>query len=188
MKKEIMSNTCNWKQSAFFPNHYDVADNGMVKSKKTGKILKSAPDKYGYLYYVLCVKGERKTVKAHRLVALTFIPNPQNKPTVNHKNGIKTDNRVKNLEWATHKEQANDPLTIMHKQKVYAKTDYKAMGAIRNYGRIKVDVYKDNDYIGRYPSLKAASSALKINYSKISECINNHRKNTGGYFFKKVDI
>lgn len=187
MKREIMSNTCNWKQSVFFPNYYEVADNGMVKNKKTGRILKPATDKYGYFYYVLCVKGERKTVKAHRLVALTFIPNPLDKPTVNHKNGVRTDNRVKNLEWATYKEQSNDPLTYHNLYNASLKRDFKAMGALRDFGRIQVDVFKNGEYVGRYNSLKSASETLKVNYSRISECINNHRKSAGGYTFTKAD-
>jgi hypothetical protein len=186
MKKEIMNNICEWKKSVFFPNNYDVSDSGLVRNKKTNKILKPATDKYGYLYYVLCVNGERRTVKAHRLVALTFISNTENKPTVNHKNGVRTDNRVQNLEWATHKEQANDPLTYQHKCQVALKRDYRAMGMIRDFGRIKVDVYKGEKHIGRYNSLKAAAETLGISYSKASECLNKRRKNAGGYIFIRV--
>lgn len=85
-----------------FPNYY-VTDTGDVYSMnygRTGRIkkLKLANHSTGYLKVWLPGKG---AVFVHRLVAETFLPNPENKPQVNHKNGTKNDNRVENLEWAT---------------------------------------------------------------------------------------
>lgn len=91
---------------------YMVSSLGRVKSlnyRNTGKekILKPRVDRYGYLQIGLNKTGKKKKFLVHRLVANTFIPNVDNKPEVNHKNEIKTDNRVKNLEWMTHYENMN---------------------------------------------------------------------------------
>lgn len=87
-----------------FSDHYLVDEAGNVYSIKRNSVLKGKTDRYGYKAVLLCVGGQRKHITVHRLVALTFIPNPENKPTVNHKDGDKQNNSVDNLEWATHSE------------------------------------------------------------------------------------
>lgn len=80
-------------------SQYTVNSNGQIFSKKTNKYLKPFPNPSGYLLIDIQINGTTYTKQVHRIVASAFIPNPDNLPTVNHINGIKSDNRVDNLEW-----------------------------------------------------------------------------------------
>ncbi len=85
---------------------YMVSNIGRVKSlpksnNDSERILKTYVNSFGYNPVALCINSICKKYKIHRLVAAAFIPNPENKKYVNHINGIKTDNRVENLEWCT---------------------------------------------------------------------------------------
>ena len=170
-------NTCRWNPTHIFPKEYAVSENGDVLSIRTGRVLRPAKDKDGYLYYVLCVDGERRTVKAHRLVAIAFIDNPLNKPAVDHINGIKTDNRVENLRWVTNYENTNNPITrsrvvsaaISRLPKLYEASKKK------NFNRKRVRIEWADGRVEEFESLKAASICTNKNYAKLSEIANGKR-------------
>lgn len=109
-----------WKDIPQFSDYYQASNKGRVRSKdrmvirtrngikhsyfRPGRILKSHIEGSGYSQTLITFPGFKKHLKMHRLVAFAWIDNPLNKRCINHKNGIKTDNRVENLEWNTHGE------------------------------------------------------------------------------------
>ena len=94
-----------WRDIKGYIGLYQISNMGNVKSLISNKNLKPVPNIDGYLHVNLHKDGKGKMHSVHRLVALHFIPNPENKPTVDHINTIRTDNRVSNLRWFTRKEQ-----------------------------------------------------------------------------------
>lgn len=96
MKTEI------WKSIVGFEGLYEVSSLGRVKSLKFGKEKILKPNKVkGYLRVELLKNGQRKLIYVHRLVATAFLPNPEGLPEINHKDEVKTNNIVDNIEWAS---------------------------------------------------------------------------------------
>lgn len=94
-----------WKKINYLGfQDYSITEDGKLRNDVTGKILKPKIDRYGYLTIGIYNKGIKKYPTIHRLVALTYIPNPENKLQVNHKDGNKLNNAVSNLEWVSNRE------------------------------------------------------------------------------------
>ena len=105
------------EEKSIYNGCYFALSNGLIKTnnwRNTGKTayLKPAISKKGYLQVGLQVNGKLISKRVHRIIAETFIPNPENKPMVNHINGIKTDNRIGNLEWCTAKENVAHAISM----------------------------------------------------------------------------
>lgn len=198
-----------WKDIKNYDN-YMVSNLGRVKSlnyNRTGKerVLKPSKDKDGYLIVGLYKNGKGKTHKIHRLVAETFIPNPENKPCIDHINTDKTDNRVENLRFVTQYENMNNEISKKKmseaKQGKYDGENNPMFGRTgENHPRGMLGKHHTEETkakIGRkvlcvetgktYPTSKQASEELNISRSSISNHLHGRSKSCGGYHFIYVD-
>ena len=94
---------------------YQVSTEGRIRNATTGKIRKTQIIK-GYEFFCLHTIKNRTIKQVHRLVAQAFIPNPENKPQVDHINGNPIDNHIENLRWVTNKENSNNPITLARRR------------------------------------------------------------------------
>ncbi len=90
-----------WRDVVGYEGKYKVSNMGNVYGKKYEKLLTPHIDKLGRKQVALCLDGGIKAIRVHRLVAKAFIPNPENKPQVNHLDNNPSNNNVSNLEWCT---------------------------------------------------------------------------------------
>lgn len=161
-----VENEEEWRDVAEYEDIYEVSSLGNVRNKKTKRVLRPAT-KGGYALVGLCKDGKGKTIPVHRLVAFAFIPNPENKPFVNHIDGNKTNNSLVNLEFATVQENC------LHSAKT---------GLIKFYKR-KVGQYTlDNVLIKKFNSIKEAMDETGITTIK---GVLYKQFNTGGGFIWK---
>lgn len=165
-----------WRDIEGYEGLYQVSDDGQVFSIRAKRARKIHVRKDGYLYVSLHKDGKVIEPGVHRLVAKAFVPNPENKREVNHINGIKTDNRVDNLEWMTPKENtAHAFYTGLNDERVH-KMSYPILALNKETGELK-----------HYPSARAASRELGIRQTSIrSQALAHKRwkeKNTSQYYF-----
>jgi hypothetical protein len=146
---------------------YSIDIFGNVINLKNNREVKQQKNKFGYMSVSLYKDKEQKQYRVHRLIAETFIPNPQNKEQVNHIDGIKTHNVVWNLEWTTSKENnihASDT-GLVHKAR-------------------KVKIVETGEI---YNSLGSCARAINGNAGDISRCIHSRGTKTHkGYTFREV--
>lgn len=195
-----------WKDVAGYEGLYQISNLGRVKGLKRNKIL-ALKDNQGYLKIGLRKpKDKQRFFSVHRLVAIAFIPNPNNYPQINHKDECKTNNCVSNLEWCTAKYNCNygtHTLRVVQNTD-YSKVNYKARHEHTNYA----ERYKHTDYthirectkrrfshrviqytlndevVREWDSLRDLEKALKCDRKQVVKCCKGIRENFRGYKWK----
>ena len=154
---------------------YQISNFGNVKNIKKNKLLKPAINKDGYYTLLLSKNGVQKSFKVHKLVASHFLKEPTIQ--VNHKNGIKTDNNINNLEYITLHEN------ILHSWiNGLSKGKYKNVG---NHARKIIQLDKDTEEeLRQFESVYEASEKLGITNTSIENCLKGRSRTSGGYKWK----
>lgn len=170
-----------WKDIKEYQGKYQVSNLGKIRTLikwdlnkrkyiATIKNIKLRKDKDGYILVDLHKNNKTKTFKVHRLVAEAFISNPNNYPQINHKNEIKNDNRVENLEWCSNEYNAR-----------YGTKNQRA--AKKNKKKVLQYDLKGN-FIEEYSSLTEAGSKNNMNITNISAVCIGKAKTSYGYIWR----
>jgi NUMOD4 motif. len=150
-----------WTPIKGYEGLYCVSDLGRIWSVNIG-VMSFSKNSNWYKRFNLCKDGNKKTASVHIIVADNFIPNPENKPHVNHKNGIKTDCRAVNLEWATISENSTHSVKVLGRKGALNIHRRKAIVSTNGMGERKI-----------YNGIRQASRELNIHYQSIQRCIKN---------------
>ena len=163
--------------------NYTVDVDGTIINTITGNIKKPTSNHSGkgYLYVDLYNKGKKGRFFIHRLVAQAFIPNPQNKPYINHKDGNPKNNCIDNLEWCTPFEN------VEHASKIIkTMSQYKVANERRQKSVIMID--KNNlSVVAKFNSINEAARYTHIYSSNIIACLKGRQSYTKNYIWQYVE-
>lgn len=171
-----------WKDIIGYENKYQISNIGNVRNSKL-KHIESIISNTGYVRIGLRNQG-KKLFLVHRLVAIAFIPNLENKPHINHIDGNKLNNTIINLEWVTQSENE----IHAHKTGLKPKPQYwKGKFGIDNGSSIKVlQINKLGAIIDSFNSIREASIKCSVDESDIVKVCKGKRITAGGYVWKYI--
>jgi hypothetical protein len=155
-------------------DRYEVNCYGQVRHKVRKQILKGRANKNGYLYVNFRIDGKNTNFAIHRIVANAFIPNPNHKPEVNHKDSNKANNCVDNLEWVDSSENKK------HAYLEGARKEHQQSKPVLQFG-------KDGAFIKEWPSITQAAESLNCTVGAISNCALGRSKTSMGYVWRFVE-
>ena len=163
-----------WKKYIYnnLETDYSVSDIGEVRKDSTSYILSQSPQQ-DYKFVTLLINGQQKRMRVHRMVAETYIPNPENKPFVNHIDGIRWHNNVENLEWVTPSENTQHAV----------KTGLFASGR----KRAVIQYSLNGDKMLTYESASEAGRQTDTAPSKITLCCQRKRDTANDYQWRYAD-
>lgn len=179
-----VSNLGNVRSVERFEDVYNYKRKGNVIRKRKSRILATRISSNGYMNISLFQNGKTKTFSVHRLVAEAFIPNIDNKLQVNHINGIKTDNRVENLEWCNSSENikhaySNGLNHISNKQRKIAKEN--VLKAAEKNKRPVDQLSNKGDFIRSWNSMTDIYKELNYHWGNISAVCRGKKELAYGY-------
>lgn len=173
-----------WKDIKGFDN-YQISNLCRVKNVKFNRFVKPLLDKHGYTCVNLYKDGKMKHLLLHRLLAIAFIPNPENKPCVDHINTDRTDNRIENLRWVTNKENHNNPLSLVNhanasRGRVVSEEQKKRQSekmkgrfkGVRKFSKKIIQLTLDGNFVREWDSIKDAADSFGVTSSAIWNCLN----------------
>lgn len=199
-----------WKAVKGYEGIYEISSTGLLRTLKTGHIKSPSLGNNGYYYFNISKGNKQKRVTLHRLLANAFIPNPENKPCIDHINTIKTDNRLENLRWCSCKENCNNPLSITHSSESH-KGQTKTPESIEKWKQSRnkwkrtrsyesfisrlvqtrskpiIQIGKDGEEIQVFPSVREAARNIGKRPSNIFGVLSGKQKTAGGYRWKYQD-
>ena len=173
-----MSHT--WSKINGFPN-YSVSNTGKIRNDLSGKIKSPIEGATGYLNIDLYSGGKRTKAKIHRLVGEAFIPNPDNKPEVNHIDGDKHNNNVENLEWVTHSENIRHAFSTGLMNPSRSMLGRKNPNAGRPGKPIRIIETGEE-----FNSITECEKAINGNNRHICDCLSGRQKTHKGYHFEYI--